>query len=93
MLGELAAREHPGPVVLQSFSPVVCAVATLEAPELQVELLARVPVADAAAWRGRPALGPEARPGRTQSRRRRRNAGTGRRAARAGPRRRGLDRR
>jgi glycerophosphoryl diester phosphodiesterase len=50
VLGELAARETPGPVVVQSFSPVICAAAVLEAPELRVELLARVPVEDEAAW-------------------------------------------
>ena len=51
VLSELRARELPGRVVVQSFSPVICAAATVEAPELRVELLARVPVDDEPAWR------------------------------------------
>jgi glycerophosphoryl diester phosphodiesterase len=37
-------------IVVQSFSPVICAVVRWEAPELRVELLADVAADDAAAW-------------------------------------------
>ncbi|MBN1773363.1 MAG: glycerophosphodiester phosphodiesterase [Deltaproteobacteria bacterium] len=50
VLTELRGRDGAGRVVLQSFSPVICAVAAFKAPELRVELLARVAVDDDAAW-------------------------------------------
>ncbi|NMC71778.1 MAG: hypothetical protein GYA57_17165 [Myxococcales bacterium] len=50
VLRQIHRRESAGPVVLQSFSPVICAVAAVEAPEVRVELLARVAPDDEAGW-------------------------------------------
>ena len=45
-------RDMASEVVIQSFSPIVCAVAALEAPELRVELLTGAGIDDPGAWQG-----------------------------------------
>lgn len=51
VVAAIRASGGTGRVVVQSFSPVICAVVAIEAPDLRVEMLARVAPGDDAAWR------------------------------------------
>ena len=49
-IAEIRARDMERGVVIQSFSPIVCAIARIEAPDIRVELLSGVEADDHAAW-------------------------------------------
>ncbi len=49
-IAAIRARGMERGVVIQSFSPIVCAIARLEAPDIRVELLSGVEADDHAAW-------------------------------------------
>lgn len=50
VIAEIRARTMEKQIVIQSFSPIVCAVALLEAPELRTELLASSSDSDPLQW-------------------------------------------
>lgn len=50
VVAQVRARKMEKQIVIQSFSPVVCAVALMEAPELRTELLASSSDKDPAQW-------------------------------------------
>ncbi len=49
-IAEIQARNMASGVVIQAFSPIVCAVTRIEAPDIRVELLSGVEADDHAGW-------------------------------------------